>query len=36
VVVGMRSPAEVASDLALLTTPVPAELWEEIDALLKG
>jgi D-threo-aldose 1-dehydrogenase len=35
VVVGMRSPAEVASDLALIATPVPDPLWEEIDALLK-
>jgi D-threo-aldose 1-dehydrogenase len=34
VVVGMRSPAEVAADLALLTTPVPEGLWEEIDALV--
>jgi hypothetical protein len=31
----MRSPAEVTSDLALLTTPVPAELWPKLDALLK-
>jgi D-threo-aldose 1-dehydrogenase len=35
VVVGMRSPTEVASDLALLT-PVPEDLWPELDALLQG
>jgi D-threo-aldose 1-dehydrogenase len=34
VVVGMRSPAEVESDLALLASPVPEELWQEIDATL--
>jgi D-threo-aldose 1-dehydrogenase len=36
VVVGMRSPAEVESDLALIAEPVPEALWEEIDALLRG
>jgi D-threo-aldose 1-dehydrogenase len=34
VVVGMRSPAEVTADLALLTTPVPEPLWKELDLLL--
>jgi D-threo-aldose 1-dehydrogenase len=34
VVVGMRSPAEVESDLTLLTAPVPEALWKEIDALV--
>jgi D-threo-aldose 1-dehydrogenase len=36
VVVGMRSPAEVESDLGLIAEPVPEALWEEIDALLRG
>jgi D-threo-aldose 1-dehydrogenase len=32
VVVGMRSSAEVAADVALLEAPIPEALWEEIDA----
>ncbi|MFT3866502.1 MAG: aldo/keto reductase [Solirubrobacterales bacterium] len=36
VVVGMRSPAEVEADLALIAEPVPEELWEEIDRLVDG
>ncbi len=34
VVVGMRSPEEVITDLQLFRTPVPDALWEEIDALV--
>jgi D-threo-aldose 1-dehydrogenase len=34
VVVGMRSPAEVAADLALLTPAVPDQLWADLDAHL--
>lgn len=34
--VGMRSPEEVETDIALLTTPAPGELWQELaeDGLL--
>ena len=32
IVVGCRSPEEVASNAALLATPVPDELWEELGA----
>jgi D-threo-aldose 1-dehydrogenase len=32
VLVGMRSAAEVASNLAMAASPVPAELWEELVA----
>jgi D-threo-aldose 1-dehydrogenase len=30
VVVGMRSPAEVAEDVAFATSPVPADMWREL------
>ncbi|MFD0660201.1 aldo/keto reductase [Thermocatellispora tengchongensis] len=31
VVVGARTPQEVADDIALAATPIPAELWAELD-----
>jgi D-threo-aldose 1-dehydrogenase len=33
IVVGCRSAEEVAANVALLATPVPDELWEELDAI---
>jgi D-threo-aldose 1-dehydrogenase len=30
VLLGMRSPDEVAEDMALLRAPVPADLWSEL------
>jgi len=30
VLVGMRSPAEVARNVALASLPVPADLWAEL------
>jgi D-threo-aldose 1-dehydrogenase len=32
IVVGCRSPEEVAANVALLATPVPDDLWSELDA----
>ncbi|MFG6192523.1 aldo/keto reductase [Nonomuraea sp. JJY05] len=31
IVVGARSPEEVAEDLALAATPIPEALWTELD-----
>jgi D-threo-aldose 1-dehydrogenase len=33
IVVGCRSPEEVATDAGLLATPIPDELWAELDAV---
>lgn len=33
IVVGCRCPEEVEADAALLTTPIPDELWTELDAI---
>ena len=32
VIPGMRSPAEIAENLAMLRTPIPTALWRELKA----